>query len=135
MEIRVSRVDEAAARLIWLWNDMFPFLLIASRGVVHTSGWSNVELRPTSFAEGVLSLDMVATPPPDGSEVQSTVTKLVTSLSLPVYPRLVRTVQVAAAGNFVAVAVEGDEGASVTGEGLPLPWPFPWLYRHDQNSS
>jgi hypothetical protein len=131
MKLRVSRVDGAAPRLVALWSDFYPYLIVGANGQNHTSGWSEPELIPIAFLEreATLELELVASPPPEGSKVHETISPVRAATTLPVPPNLVRRVRVYSASN----AVEADlipEGAVAmpAGEGLPLPWPFPWSY-------
>jgi hypothetical protein len=91
MKLRVSRLDGVAPRLVPLWSDFYPYLIVGAKGLTHTSGWSEPELVAIAFLEreAILELELVAAPPPEVSKVHETISPVRAATMLPVSPDLV----------------------------------------------
>ena len=78
-------------------------------------------------ADGILDLDFVAEPP--SGLVLQVFCKIGVVKAFPV-PAWVRGVRVHSSTNSVEAKLKGAPAkpskAALTGEGYPLPWPFPW---------
>lgn len=116
-------------------GDHAPLLKVFAKGRVNTGGWSNPELGVWSYvtapADGVLDLDFLATPPPEGTIVTMGFNHVSTAKLLPV-PTWVRGVRIHASTNHIeamlpeAVQRPSSLEVTVTNTAQPLPWPFPW---------
>jgi hypothetical protein len=107
-----------------------PAIIVAASGLVLTTGWTHPNLSPWAYivppADGILDLNFVARPP-TGLSLQVICPIHVTTV-LPV-PRWVRGVRVHSSTNEIEALVDGagkPSEADLAGDGMPLPWPFPW---------
>lgn len=108
-----------------------PAISVSAEGWVTTSGWTRPDLSPWMYitlpADGILDLDFIAEPP--AGIVLQVLSKIGVAKSFLV-PAWVRGVRVHSSTNKVESMLEGASSkasdAVLMGEGLPLPWPFPW---------
>ena len=132
MQFRIYSVTEAQAETLSSVPGGPHAISVSAKGWVPTSGWSHPALNPWVYIvppkDGVLDLDFVATPPT--GMVLQVFTRIGVITAFPV-PAWVRGVRVhASQGDVVAMlGAELDPAvdAKLFGEGLPVPWPFPWF--------
>ena len=130
MQSRIYSVEDVHVESLLGIPENPPAISISAWGWVPTSGWSHPDLTPWIYivppADGILDLDFVATPPT--GLVLQVITKIsVTKVML--VPAWVIGVRVHSSTNareaLIAGAAKPTE-AALAGEGMPLPWPFPW---------
>lgn len=121
LEIRVERLDP-----IW---EFLPAIAISALGKIKIMGWSDADLRPLIIeeapADGMLNLDFVVKLP-QASDLFDTFVPLVKAMFVPAW---VRGVRVYGSTNYEEAMLADSAQASdvdLLGEGMPLPWPFPW---------
>ncbi|MER9215868.1 hypothetical protein NKI54_28065 [Mesorhizobium sp. M0663] len=128
MQSRVYSVDEVHVESLFVPNP--PAIAVSAKGTVPTTGWTQPDLAPWSYIappkDGILDLDFVATQP----------TGLVLEVICPIsvtkafqIPAWVLGVRVHSSTNKVEAMIAGAKKpseAELAGEGMPLPWPFPW---------
>jgi hypothetical protein len=103
-----------------------PAMTVDATGMVNSGGWSQPELGVWMYivppADGILSMDFMATPPSPGTIVTMGFTEVHAQLLMPV-PSWVKGVRVHGATNSVEQMLDGT---------LPMiggdfvPWPWPW---------
>lgn len=127
---RVYSVDEVHVEGLMVIPDNPPAISVSARGWVPTSGWSHPDLAPWMYivppTDGILDLDFVASPP-TGLALQ-VFTRIGVTKAFPV-PAWVVGVRVHSSTNSVEDKIGGAAAPSkeaIAGEGMPLPWPFPW---------
>lgn len=103
-------------------------------GNVVTGGWRNPTLVPWMYtrqpADGMLDLDFLANSPWPDEPVTRHLTRIDSPPIAMSVPGWVKGVRVHAAHQSYAEArLEQDLPAAPVplGEGMPLPWPFPWF--------
>ena len=77
-------------------------------------------------ADGILNLDFVATPP--SGLVLQILSKITVAKTFPV-PAWVQGIRIHSSTDQLEARLAGapkPSAAVLMGEGLPLPWPFPW---------
>ena len=130
MQSRVYSVEEVKVEGLITIPENPPAISISAKGWVATSGWTAPSLSPWMYIappkDGILDLDFVATAPT--GIVLQVFTRIATIVAMPV-PRWVIGVRVHTSTNRLEKLIEGattPAAADLMGEGLPLPWPFPW---------
>lgn len=135
MIARVYEVTEVTTDFTFSDGEHAPALKVFAKGRVNSGGWSNFELGVWSYVaepkDGILDLDFLGEPPPQGTIVTMGFVKVNVGLVLPV-PGWVKGVRVHASTNtmeaMLAAALPSTSSLiKPAGEGLPLPWPFPWF--------
>jgi hypothetical protein len=134
MVARVYEATEVTVDFTFTEGDFAPALKVFAKGRVNSGGWSNFELGVWSYVlepkDGILDLDFLGVPPAHGTIVTMGFVNVNVGLVLPV-PGWVSGVRIHASRNEIE-AILGKALPSApspmkpTGEGLPLPWPFPW---------
>ncbi|MFC3320719.1 hypothetical protein [Mesorhizobium cantuariense] len=127
---RVYSVDDVHVEGLMVIPENPPAISVSARGWVPTSGWSHPDLAPWMYIvppkDGILDLDFVATPPT--GLVLQVFTRISVTKAFPV-PGWVVGVRVHSSTNAVEDKIHGAAApspAAISGEGMPLPWPFPW---------
>jgi hypothetical protein len=130
MQSRIYSVEKVHVEALIGIPENPPIIAVSAEGWVPTSGWSHPDLTPWVYIvppkDGILDLDFVATPPT--GIVLQVLTKIGVARAFPV-PAWVLGVRVHSSTNQIAAPIAGVSPASeavLAGEGLPLPWPFPW---------
>lgn len=99
---------------------------IDAEGKVNSTGWSNARFVPYIYIvappDGIYDFDLVATAPT--GIVQWTISIVKASLEMPAIPQM-KGVRIHGANGAVEALL--PRGIVPAGEGLPLPWPFPWM--------
>jgi hypothetical protein len=124
-------VDAARVESLIVIPENPPAISVSANGWVTTSGWTRPDLSPRMYimppADGILDLDFVAEPP--SGIVLQVLCQICVAKSFPV-PAWVRGVRVHTSTNSIEAMLERAppkaSDAVLMGEGLPLPWPFPW---------
>lgn len=127
---RVYSVDAAHVESLIAIPENPPAIAVSASGWVPTSGWSRPDLSPWMYIQppddGILDLDFVAEAP--SGIVLQVFSKISVAKSFPI-PGWVRGVRIHASTNYVEATLESaatQPEVALMGEGLPLPWPFPW---------
>lgn len=128
---RIYSVDAAHVESLMVIPENPPAISVSANGWVPTSGWTRPDLSPWMYimppADGILDLDFVAEPP--SGIVLQVLCKIGVAKSFAV-PAWVRGVRVHTSTNSIEATLERAppkaSDAVLMGEGLPLPWPFPW---------
>ncbi|TIS45801.1 hypothetical protein [Mesorhizobium sp.] len=130
MQSRVYSVDEVRVEGLIVFPENPPAVAVSARGTVPTTGWSGPDLAPWAYImqpkDGFLDLDFVATQPT--GIVAQLVCPISVTKAFPV-PAWVVGVRVHSSTNTMEAKIGGGRKWSekeIAGEGLPLPWPFPW---------
>lgn len=137
MVARVYEVTAVAVDFTFSDDDQVPILKISAKGRVNSGGWSSPELGVWSYiqppGDGILDLDFLATPPPDGTIVTMGFRNVHAGLLLPV-PDWVKGVRVHASTNqmeamLVAALPPVPAPIQPTGEGCRCLGPSPGTRR------
>jgi hypothetical protein len=127
---RIYSVEDLRVESLIVIPENPPAISVSASGWVPTSGWTHPELAPWMYisppSDGVLDLDFVATAPT--GIVLQVFSKIGTVKTFPI-PNWVVGVRVHTSTNDMQATIGGAKNpshASLMGEGLPLPWPFPW---------
>ena len=130
MQSRIYSVDKVQVEGLIVIRENPPAIAVSAEGWVPTTGWSHPDLTPWIYIvppkDGILDLDFIATPPT--GVVLQVVTKIGVAKAFSV-PPWVRGVRVHSSTNKVEALIDGAKQpseAELKGEGMPLPWPFPW---------
>jgi hypothetical protein len=130
MQSRIYSVEEVRVEGLIGIPENPPAISVSAWGWVPTTGWSHPDLTPWIYvmppADGILDLDFVATPPT--GIVLQVFTRINVAKAIPV-PAWVVGVRVHSSTNHREALIGGaakPSQAALSGEGLPLPWPFPW---------
>lgn len=130
MQSRVYSVDEVQIEALMVIPEAPPAIVISARGWVTTSGWTHPDLTPWVYiappADGILDLDFVATPPT--GFVLQVMSKIQVAKTMTV-PGWLKGVRIHTSTNKKEALLDGSidpSKGSPQGEGMPLPWPFPW---------
>ncbi|MBY3091697.1 hypothetical protein HFO72_12905 [Rhizobium laguerreae] len=138
MVARVYEVTAVAVDFTLTDDDHAPVLKVSAEGFANSGGWSNFELGVWSYVrepdDGILGLDFLAMPPPQGTVSTMGFVRVSAGLVLSV-PGWVKGIRVHASTNQIEAMLEAalpfiTPPIVPTDLGLPLPWPFPW-YRPD----
>jgi hypothetical protein len=131
MDVRVYSVDDVRVDGL---DAIPPAISISVKGQVNSTGWTNPRLIPWTYAEapkdGIIDFDFIATAPVGFVNFVFCPIGLGYSFAIPAW---VIGVRIHAAINALEAKIEAQEAlarqAPVTSsaEGLPLPWPFPWI--------
>jgi hypothetical protein len=131
---RIYSVEEVKVESLIVIPENPPAIAVSAWGWVPTTGWSHPDLVPWIYIhppkDGILDLDFVATPP--SGLVIYVFTKIKIAKAFPV-PNWVTGVRVHSSTNSVEAKLGGAgpvAKADLMGEGMPLPWPFPWWVPH-----
>ena len=129
MEARVYSVDEVVVDGVMAVDDAPPVMTVSARGQVNSSGWTNSRLIPWIYilepADGVLDLDFIAAAP---SGVVTFGFEKITGGIILAIPAWLVGVRVHSASNVREAMLDRPvEHTQPMGDGMPLPWPFPWL--------
>lgn len=121
--------------------DAPPTITVTATGRVNSGGWSNAELSAVVYivppADGIQTFDFIAVMPPDGTIVSMGFVDVSATVSgfMPPWVKGVRVhsstnTEVFMIENLPPVAeapeVTAPTQSMTTGDGMPLPWPFPW---------
>jgi hypothetical protein len=130
MEARVYSVEDVHIEALMVIGASPPAIAVSARGVVNSTGWTNPQLAPWIYIDtpkdGILDLDFIATAPT--GFVNFVMCRIAVGLAFTV-PRWVRGVRLHSATNTVEALLDKplEKGEAVSlGEGMPVPWPFPW---------
>ena len=130
MQSRIYSLEEAHVESLIAIPENPPAIAVSVKGWVTTSGWTHADLAPWMYvkppADGMLDLDFVATPP--NGLVLQILSKIAVAKSFPV-PAWVQGVRIHSSTDRLEARLSGapkPSAAVLMGEGLPLPWPFPW---------
>ncbi len=127
---RIYQIEKIEIESLIVIPEIPPVITVSAEGWTVTSGWSQPELAPWMYImppkDGILDLDFIATPP-TGIALQ-VLTRIAVTMAF-VVPDWVQGVRIhASQNNMTAMPKTSPQPTPVspTGEGLPLPWPFPW---------
>jgi hypothetical protein len=127
---RVYSIEDVQVEHLMTIPENPPAISVSVIGRVPTTGWSHADLTPWVYIvppkSGLLDLDFTATAPT--GIVLQVLTKISIVKSFPV-PRWVIGVRVHSSTNVRDAKIAGASAVSeaeAMGDGLPLPWPFPW---------
>lgn len=132
MQSRVFSVDRVHVEVLIGLPENPPAMAISAEGWVPTSGWHHPDLAPWIYIDvpkdRILDLDFVASPPT--GFVLQVLSKIAVAQAFPV-PAWVRGVRVHTSTNSIEALFANGEVATtgeieIRGNGLPVPWPFPW---------
>ncbi|MGO4405249.1 hypothetical protein AB4Z10_13435 [Bosea sp. RAF48] len=130
MSSRVYSVTEVRVQHLMVIPENPPAISVEVKGYTPTSGWQFPELGPWMYiaepADGILDLDFIATPPT--GFVLQVFTPISVTQAFPI-PKWVKGVRVHAATNNMVKMFDAPSdagGIKLMGDGMPLPWPFPW---------
>lgn len=139
MQSRIYSVDLVEADELAVIPELPRAISVKAIGKVTTAGWTGPELAPWMYIhppkDGILDLDFVATAP--SVIVIPVLVPICVTVSIPVPPWVIG-VRVHAASNAMECKIPGAGGAPIVmplGEGLPLPWPFPWWHPKTEHSA
>ena len=134
MQSRIYSVDKVRVEGLIVIPKNPPAITVSAEGWVPTTGWSHPDLAPRVYIvppkDGILDLDFVATPP------TGLVLQVFTRIGLAkafIIPPWVLGVRVHSSTNEIEELIDGAKQpteADLKGEGMPLPWPFPWWVPH-----
>lgn len=129
MQSRVYKVLEVHVEALMGIPENPPAFAVSAKGQVSTTGWTNPTLAPVMYivppADGILDMDFQATAP--NGNVLPMISPISVTQAFPV-PRWVKGFRIHSAANAMEAPLDGRsiEALQAMGEGLPLPWPFPW---------
>ncbi|MER8506351.1 MULTISPECIES: hypothetical protein [unclassified Mesorhizobium] len=130
MQSRVYSVEDVHIESLIVIPENPPAIAVSAKGSVPTTGWTHPDLAPwiyiTPPKDGILDLDFVATQPT--GFVLQVFTTIGVVKAFPV-PAWVIGVRIHSSTNKMEAKIEGASEptkALMSGEGLPVPWPFPW---------
>jgi hypothetical protein len=136
MQSRIYSVENVRVEGLIVIPENPPAIAVSADGWVPTTGWSHPDLSPWVYIvppkDGILDLDFVATPPT--GLVLQVFSRIAVAKAFAV-PRWVRGVRVHSSTNSIEALIDGAKPpteADLKGEGMPLPWPFPWWVPHAQ---
>jgi hypothetical protein len=142
MDIRVYSVEEVRVEGL---DASPPAIAVSARGQVNSTGWTNPRLVPWTYvtppADGIVDLDFIATAPDGFANFVFCPVAVAFAFSVPDWLKGVRVHastshreagidanwRPAARGPAMTAVAIADGTMRPTGEGMPLPWPFPWL--------
>ena len=123
-----ARVFSVGAVFCDILKSKPPVLWVVAGGQVPSLGWTKPELSPWIYirppADGILDLDFSAESPSGFSG--GVMTPIITSDVFMRVPTWVKGVRVHASSNSMEAMPGSSSGMAPAGEGMPLPWPFPW---------
>jgi len=137
MDARVYSIDDVRVEAL----DAVPLAISVSvAGQVNSTGWTNPRLAPWTYAEppkdGIIDCDFIANAPTGFVIFVFSPIGLVCSLPVPDW---VKGVRIHASSNKLDAILKHTSKAAETsitmndgsmrpsGEGIPGPWPFPWM--------
>jgi hypothetical protein len=130
MQSRIYSIEEVHLESLMRIPENPPVISVSAKGWVPTSGWTHPELAPWMYikppTDYILDLDFVATAPT--GPVLQVFSKIGVVKTFPV-PSWVVGVRVHSSTNSIEAKIAGasePSRAAMLGEGIPLPWPFPW---------
>ncbi|MBD9628011.1 hypothetical protein IB279_34225 [Ensifer sp. ENS06] len=130
MQSRVYTVDEVRVEGLIVIPENPPAIAISARGTVPTTGWTRPDLVPWVYIvppkDGILDLDFVSSQPPG---IVAQVVSPISVTKAMLVPAWVVGVRVHSSTNDMEANIGGGRKwseAEIAGEGLPVPWPFPW---------
>lgn len=139
MQARIYSVELVEVEELIVIPELPRAISMKAVGKATTAGWTAPELALWMYihppTDGILDLDFVATAP--SGIVIPVLVPICVTVSIPVPPWVIG-VRVHAASNEMERKIPGAGGASIampSGEGLPLPWPFPWWHPHTEQSA
>ena len=131
MDARVYSVEEVHIEALTTPDGEAPAVVVSARGLVNSTGWTDPKLSPWIYihppADGILDLDFTATAPT--GFVNFVMCRISIGLAFTV-PGWLRGVRIHTATNTQEAMLDGPIGKGEwmsAGEGMPLPWPFPWM--------
>ena len=134
MQFRIYSVENVRVEGLIVIPENPPAIAVFADGWVPTTGWSHPDLTPWVYIvppkDGILDLDFVATPPT--GIALPVLSRIAVAKAFPV-PAWVRGVRVHSSTNKAEALIDGAKPpteADLKGEGMPLPWPFPWWVPH-----
>jgi len=130
MDGRVYSIEDVHVEALEVTEGAVPAISISVRGWVNSTGWTHPRLAAWIYIDtpddGVLDLDFIATAPT--GYVNFVMSRISVGSALAV-PGWVRGVRIHSSTNSVEAMLDGPIGKGVAlppGQGMPLPWPFPW---------
>ena len=138
MQSQVFSIEKVHVESLIVIPENPPAISVSTEGWVPTSGWSHPDLAPWMYIDapkdGILDLDFVATAPT--GLVLQVFSKIAVVKAFPV-PAWVVGIRVHSSTNEVVAMLSGGSRPSAVatmGDGLPVPWPFPWWHQKAKGS-
>ncbi|MGO7586767.1 hypothetical protein [Rhizobium leguminosarum] len=129
MQSRIYKVEKAHVEALMGIPENPPAFAVSAAGVVTSTGWTHPVLAPWMYIvppkDRILDLDFLASAP---SGISLPVLAPITVTQAFHVPRWVKGFRIHSATNAIEAPLDGarQKALEKAGEGMPLPWPFPW---------